>query len=111
MQELFVDDPKGAIREADDLVNQVMSAKGYPMADFAQRQADISVDHPVVVERYRAARGIAERNQAGTADTEDLRQAIIHYRVLFEDLLEQKPSEHRPIEQKPPEPKPDYAKR
>jgi hypothetical protein len=93
VQALFVDDPKGAIREADELVNQVMSAKGYPMADFTQRQADISVDHPVVVEHYRAARAIAERNQTGATNTEDLRQAIIHYRALFEDLLERKPSE------------------
>jgi hypothetical protein len=93
VQALFVDDPKGAIREADTLVNQVMNAKGYPMADFMQRQADISVDHPVVVEHYRAARAIAERNQTGAADTEDLRQAIIHYRALFEDLLERKPAE------------------
>jgi len=93
VQSLFVDDPQGAIREADELVNQVMTARGYPMADFTQRQADISVDHPVVVEHYRAARAIAERNQTGAANTEDLRQAIIHYRALFEDLLERKPSE------------------
>jgi hypothetical protein len=97
VQELFVDDPKGAIREADALVNQVMSAKGFPMADFAQRQADISVDHPVVVERYRAAKRIADLNQAGTATTEDLRQAVIHYRALFDDLLEQKASEMKPV--------------
>ena len=97
VQAIFVDDPKGAIHEADTLVNQVMSARGYPMADFAQRQADISVDHPVVVEHYRAARRIADLNQAGTANTEDLRQAVIHYRALFEDLLEQKPSEMKPL--------------
>ena len=96
VQTLFVDDPKGAINEADLLVNEVMSAKGYPMADFRQRAADISVDHPVVIEHYRAARDIAECNRTNTASTEDLRQAVIHYRVLFEDLLEQKPTELKP---------------
>ncbi len=97
VQTLFVDDPRGAINEADHLVNEVMSAKGFPMGDFQQRAADISVDHPVVVEHYRAARMIAERNENNTASTEDLRQAVIHYRSLFEDLLEQKPSELKPV--------------
>ncbi len=97
IQTLFVDDPPGAINEADHLVNEVMTAKGFPMADFGQRSADISVDHPTVVEHYREARAIAERNAANTASTEDLRQAVIHYRVLFEDLLEQKPSELKPV--------------
>jgi hypothetical protein len=97
IQTLFVDDPPGAISEADQLVNEVMTAKGFPMADFHQRSADISVDHPTVVEHYREARAIAERNAANTASTEDLRQAVIHYRVLFEDLLEQKPSELKPV--------------
>jgi hypothetical protein len=87
IQTLFVDDPKGATREADHLVNEVMTARGYPVADFNQRAADISVDHPRVVEHYRAARPIAERNQSGAAATEELRQALIHYRALFEDLL------------------------
>jgi hypothetical protein len=96
VQTLFVDDPKGAIKEADHLVTEVMSAKGYPMADFRQRTADISVDHPVVVEHYRAAYDIAERNRSNQASTEDLRQAVIHYRALFEDLLEQKPTELKP---------------
>jgi hypothetical protein len=101
VQTLFVDDPKGAIREADQLVNAVMSARGYPTEDFNQRIADISVDHPIVVEHYRAARAIVERNQQGTASTEDMRQAIIHYRALFEDLLK----ETRP------EPKQEFARR
>jgi hypothetical protein len=98
VQALFVDDPKGAITEADQLVNEVMSVKGYPMADFNQRTADISVDHPIVVEHYRAARAIVDLNQAGTANTEDLRRAVIHYRALFEDLLDTKPSEVKPSE-------------
>jgi hypothetical protein len=97
IQTLFVDNPRGAINEADQLVNDVMTAKGFPMADFEQRAADISVDHAVVVEHYRAARAIAERNDANTATTEDLRQAIIHYRILFDDLLETKPSELKPV--------------
>jgi hypothetical protein len=96
IQTLFVDDPKGAIREADQLVNEVMTARGYPMADFDQRAADVSVDHPVVVEHYRAARAIALRNDEGGANTEDLRQAVIHYRALFEDLLKEKPREMKP---------------
>src|SRR5687768_198981 len=97
IQTLFVDDPRGAINEADQLVNEVMTTKGYPMADFEQRAADISVDHPRVVEEYRAARAIAERNKMKTASTEDLRQAVIHYRALFTDLLEQKPAELKPV--------------
>jgi hypothetical protein len=97
IQTLFVDDPKGAISEADHLVNEVMSARGYPVADFEQRAADISVDHPVVVEHYRAARAIAVQNDAGGVATEDLRQAVIHYRALFEDLLDEKRSETKPV--------------
>jgi hypothetical protein len=93
IQSLFVDDPQGAIGEADRLVNDVMTTRGYPVADFEQRTADISVDHPVVVEHYRAAGSIAERNESGVASTEDLRQAVIHYRALFDDLLEQKPTD------------------
>ena len=97
IQTLFVDEPNGAVREADHLVNEVMTAKGYPIADFKQRSADVSVDHPIVMEHYRAARSIAERNEAGSASTEDLRQAVVHYRALFEDLLEQKESESKPV--------------
>jgi hypothetical protein len=64
-----------------------MTARGYPMADFEQRAADISVDHPDVVTNYRAARQVAQANERGEASTEDLRQAMVHYRALFEDLL------------------------
>lgn len=87
-QNLFVDDPSGAVEQADQLVQQVMMARGYPMANFEQRAADISVDHPHVVRNYRAARDIAERNRSRQANTEDLRQAVVYYRELFEDLLE-----------------------
>jgi len=98
LQALFVDDPKGAMTEADHLVNEVMSARGYPVADFNQRAADISVDHPIVVKHYRAARELVAKNEAGTASTEDLRQGLIHYRALFEDLLEQKTPAQTPAE-------------
>jgi hypothetical protein len=87
-QSRFVDAPAQAIEDADQLVSEVMLARGYPVGDFEQRAADISVDHPIVVENYRAARAIALANERGQAGTEDLRQAIIHYRALFEDLLE-----------------------
>jgi hypothetical protein len=74
-----------------------MAAIGYPMTDFEQRAADISVDHPHVVRNYRAAHDIAMRDAAGAVTTEDLRQAMVHYRALFEDLLGQSVSrgEHR----------------
>ena len=87
-QAQFVDDPKGAIKEADRLVAEVMQVRGYPVGEFEQRAADVSVEHPRVVEHYRAAHAIAQRNEQGAAETEDLRQAMVHYRALFEDLLE-----------------------
>ncbi|HJR63169.1 MAG TPA: hypothetical protein VJ803_05660 [Gemmatimonadaceae bacterium] len=92
-QARFVDDPKGAVTEADRLVADLMIARGYPVADFQQRAADISVDHPRVVENYRAARDIAVRHQRGEASTEDLRQAMVYYRGLFSELLEQRAPE------------------
>jgi len=88
VQAQFVDDPNGATDAADDLVGQAMQARGYPVGDFEQRAADVSVHHPRVVEHYRAAHAIAVRNQRNGVDTEDLRQAMVHYRALFEDLLE-----------------------
>lgn len=83
----FVDDPRLAFSEADELVRELMKARGYPMADFEQRAADISVDHPLVAENYRVAHAIALRHQRGEASTEDLRQAMVQYRILFEDLM------------------------
>lgn len=88
LQGRFVDNPKGALQEADDLVQELMIKRGYPMADFEGRAADISVDHPRVVEHYRAAQAIAIRDQRGEADTEEMRRAVVHYRALFDDLLE-----------------------
>jgi hypothetical protein len=84
----FVDSPKGAIKEADDLVSFLMRARGYPISDFDQRAADISVDHPRVVENYRSAHEIALRVGKDEATTEDLRTAMIHYRSLFEELVQ-----------------------
>ena len=86
----FVDQPELAVREADALVGSVMRERGYPMDDFEQRAADISVDHPQVVENYRAARDISIRSERGEATTEDLRQAMVHFRALLEELLEAK---------------------
>jgi hypothetical protein len=88
IQEAFVDSPAAAIDRADKLVTEVMRQRGYPMADFDQRAADLSVDHPQVVNTYRAARAVARRSQSGAADTEDLRKATIYYRDLVDDLLE-----------------------
>jgi hypothetical protein len=84
----FVDDPKGAVSEADDLVQRVMRDRGYPVDDFEQRAADISVEHPELVERYRTANGIARASERGEASTEDLRHSVRHYRALFVELLE-----------------------
>jgi hypothetical protein len=88
VQSRFVDSPKGAVAEADDLVSSVMKARGYPVSDFDQRAADISVDHPRVVENYRSAHEIALRVGKDAATTEDLRTAMIHYRSLFEELAQ-----------------------
>jgi FtsZ-interacting cell division protein ZipA len=86
VQTQFVDDPKGAVSSADLLVNEVMRARGYPIGDFDQLAADVSVDHPVVVENYRAAHDIALRHSRGQASTEDLRKAMVYYRLLFNEL-------------------------
>ncbi len=83
----FVDNPGGAIKEADSLVQQVMSARGYPITNFQQQAEDISVDHPEVLSNFRAAHSIAEGNAISPASTEALRQAMIHYRALFDELL------------------------
>ena len=87
VQAHFVDAPAGAVAEADQLLGDIMATCGYPMGDFEQRAADISVDHPVVVQNYRAAHDIAIGQAKGQANTEDLRRAMIHYRALVEDLV------------------------
>jgi hypothetical protein len=88
VQARFVDAPQEAVRESDHLVKEVMRQRGYPIDNFDQRADDISVDHPRVVENYRSAGRIADRNERGEASTEDLRQATVHYRALFDELLE-----------------------
>jgi hypothetical protein len=87
VQNRFVDEPGAAVTEADRLVSAVMRDRGYPMDDFDQRSADISVDLPHVVDDYRAAHAISMANDHGKASTEDLRQAFVHYRSLFDELL------------------------
>lgn len=89
IQARFVDGPGGAVTEADQLLSDVMSTRGYPVSDFEQRAADISVDHPLVMENYRSAHEIAVRQTRGLANTEDLRQAMIQFRTLFEELVSQ----------------------
>ena len=88
VQSRFVDYPKGAVTEADELVCSLMKTRGYPVTDFDQRAADISVDHPLVVENYRSAHNIALRLAKGEANTEELRTAMIHYRSLFDELVQ-----------------------
>ena len=88
LQGRFVDNPKDAVVQADRLVRELMQKRGYPMGDFEHRAADISVNHPTVVANYRAAQIIAESSKRGEADTEALRKAVVHYRALFDELLE-----------------------
>ena len=88
-QSLFVDDPKAAVQHADMLVQDVMKRRGYPVGDFEQNAADLSVDHPRVVEHYRIAHEIALQDERGRGTTEDLRKAMVSYHALFDDLLDQ----------------------
>lgn len=88
VQAEFVDDPARAVGNADRLIQEVMRARGYPVDDFETRAADLSVDHPRVVESYRAAHGIAVAHERGNAGTEELRHAVQHYRELFDELVE-----------------------
>ncbi len=85
IQSRFVDDPRGALTEADKLIQEIMTTRGYPVTEFDQR----SVDHPLVVEQYRAGHEISLRHSQGRASTEDMRQAMIHYRALFAELADQ----------------------
>jgi len=87
IQARFVDDPGIAVADANELINEVMRAQGYPTEHFEQRVADLSVDHAAVVQHYRAAKALADSNRNGQVNTEELRQAVVHYRVLFADLL------------------------
>ena len=87
VQEEFVDNPKESLVHADDLVGEAMNTRGYPVKDFDQRAADLSVEHPTVAQHYHAAHTIALRHREGHTTTEDLRQAMLHYRALFDDLV------------------------
>jgi hypothetical protein len=89
IQAQFVDDPGKAVLQANELINEVMRARGYPSDDFEHRVADLSVDHAAVIQHYRAARALSEPNGDGQANTEELRQAVVHYRALFADLLQE----------------------
>lgn len=101
LQGRFVDNPKGVVAQADQLVRELMLKRGYPMGDFEHRAGDISVDHPTIVASYRAAQLIAVRDERGVADTEELRQAVVHYRGLFDELLEVRDVEHDAISANP----------
>jgi hypothetical protein len=92
VQEHFVDDPQKAVSEVDNLVEEVMDKRGYPVNDFEQQAADLSVDHPNVVTNYRSAHAIVVAHEREGVSTEDLRQAMIHYRELFNDLVEASPA-------------------
>jgi hypothetical protein len=92
VQARFVDDPEGAAREADMLIQAVMRDRGYPTDDFDQRAADVSVDHPQVVESYREAHRLTRASALGDGTTEDLRRAMQHYRALFDELVEERES-------------------
>lgn len=94
----FIDDPPVAVTAANELINEVMRARGYPTQSFEQRVADLSVEHPTVVQHYRAAHELSRSVFNGTVDTEQLRQAIVHYRMLFNDLLnERRDPESAPV--------------
>jgi hypothetical protein len=95
VQARFVDDPSSAVRDADVLVTDLMTTRGYPMTDFDRRAEDVSVDHPHVVQNYREAHAIAERHARNAASTEELRQAVVSYRALFDDLLDVREPERR----------------
>jgi hypothetical protein len=101
IQARFVDDPQTSVVEADHLVYDLMAKRGYPMGDFERRAADISVDHPSVVSNYRAARAIALRDERSEATTEELRKAVVHYRALFQELLEVSDADPRAVRHRP----------
>jgi hypothetical protein len=98
IQANFVDDPAAAVAEANELIKEVMRARGYPADGFEQRVADLSVEHPGVVDHYRAARVLFDENRKDPTHTEELRQAVVHYRVIFADLLQEQGTQLPPVE-------------
>jgi hypothetical protein len=111
VQAEFVDDPESSISRADTLLQEVMAERGYPVESFDQVAADVSVDHPTVVQHYRAGHDIAVRHRRGEASTEDLRQAMIHYRELFDELVTDEEASRRPESSKRRRNKDDTARR
>jgi FtsZ-interacting cell division protein ZipA len=109
VQAQFVDDPRGAVAAADSLIQSVMAERGYPVENFEQRAADVSVDHPQVVENYRHGHHLAQASADGNDSTEDLRQAMRHYRALFDELVE--PAADRPSTREQLNPQEDIAGR
>jgi hypothetical protein len=105
LQARFVDSPEQALSEADRLVRELMMKRGYPMGDFDSRAADISVDHPMVVDHYRRGHEIAVRLGRDGVDTEAMRQAVVHYRALFAELLEVTPEPQQPPQARPLNPR------
>jgi len=101
IQAQFVDNPAAAVVSANELIKEVMRARGYPSDDFEQRVADLSVDHAAVVQHYRAARALSDSNRNGQINTEELRQAVVHYRALFADLLQEPGSPSRSLREVP----------
>ena len=95
VQSRFVDQPVAAVTEADNQINALLVARGYPVADFEQRAADLSVTYPSVMENYRLAHGVAVRTGDVEATTEELRTVMIQYHAIFDELLlDQKPIQH-----------------
>ncbi|MGH7872259.1 MAG: hypothetical protein ACREQO_08575 [Candidatus Binatia bacterium] len=92
IQSRFVDDPHQAVEEGDKLIFEVMDKRGYPVRGFEQAATDLSVDYPTVVSHYRAAAVIAKRNRTGESETEELRQGLVHFRALFQELVEAPPA-------------------
>jgi len=101
IQAQFVDDPAAAVTSANELIKEVMVARGYPAEGFEQRVADLSVEHPEVVQHYRAARALSEAHRDEPVATEELRQAVVHFRVMFADLLQEHGTVARPLREIP----------
>ncbi|MEU4715934.1 hypothetical protein AB0F73_20095 [Micromonospora purpureochromogenes] len=103
LQVRFVDSPGETVGDADELVSRLIAERGYPTGDFSDQIAHLSVDHARTLTHYRDAHEIRVRNERGEASTEELRQAVVHYRALFADLLGEDPVGHRPPEQRRPD--------
>ncbi|WP_328343536.1 hypothetical protein [Micromonospora sp. NBC_00421] len=103
LQVRFVDSPAETVGDADELVSRLIADRGYPTGEFTEQAAHLSVEHARTLTHYREAHEIRVRNERGEAGTEDLRQAVVHYRALFADLLGEEPVGHRPTEQQHPD--------